>query len=211
MTNSKAEPLLRTVRHKKKRLLHGEAIALSYTPDEGRRFSQSSVFGLLGLLDLHGLLADPATKVVQLRTPDFALLNDFNFSDLGGMNRENTFHAFAIGDFANCKGLVDTNAVPGKNDPLIDLNTFFAAFNDPRMDFDGVSGTEIRHIALQLFALDFVDDVHGSVLEMGDGRPWGLRFASCRQGRLPRRRPSPVHPTGAAEGWNLYSRIIQKQ
>ena len=100
-------------------------------------------------LDLRGG-ADLITQIVQFRAADAALTQNLEASDTRGMNRENTFHALAVGDAAQRDRLGDAATITRNHNALEGLNTLFAAFNDLHANFQRVANREFRNVFLQI-------------------------------------------------------------
>jgi len=120
-------------------------------------------FVLAQFLDGHGLLAFAAAQVVETGTTDFAGLRDFDLGNLGAVDRENTFHTFSIRDLTDGESFVQACTFVGNDDAREDLNTLFVAFDNSGMDFHTVTHIEGSDVLLELFRINFGDDVAHNV------------------------------------------------
>src|SRR5437773_12536803 len=79
-----------------------------------------SAFPRLPLLADRGrFLGLAGAEIIQLRATGAAFLLHFDFSDARGMNREHAFDAFAIGNSANSKSLVQSAPFSSDHDAKI--------------------------------------------------------------------------------------------
>ena len=112
-----------------------------------------------------GLFAGQVAEIVQLGTPDLTAAFDLDLGNIGAVERENAFYAFAVRDPAHGDGFRDSGAFAGNDGPGKNLDTFLAAFLDPVMDADGIADIKIRmRILLYLLLFDFIYRVHKSLL-----------------------------------------------
>ena len=54
-------------------------------------------------------LTNAITQIVKLRTAYTAASDEFNFLNMGRMNRKNPFNSHAVSNAANSKSLIDTS------------------------------------------------------------------------------------------------------
>lgn len=106
---------------------------------------------------------------MKLGAADFAFVGYFDLGNTRGVDWEHALDTFTVGDFPNGKRCVNTAAALGDHEACEDLDTLFAALNNPAMHLDGVAYVEWCNVFLELLLLDFLDDVH-------DGCGWGKAF-----------------------------------
>src|SRR3990167_7157963 len=121
---------------------------------------------LLFLGNSGSLAAQPA-KVIELRTAHTALAQDLDRVDQRTVERKHAFHAFAIGNLADGKVLVDATAGAGDADAFIGLNALARAFDHLHIDLQRVAGREVGEgLAIRksfhLLLIELLDDIHGS-------------------------------------------------
>lgn len=117
--------------------------------------------GLTRALDEQGALANALTEIMQLCAADFAFVGDFNLRDTRRVKREYAFDTFAIGNFADGKSGVDAAATLCDDEASKDLDTLLTSFDNPAMNFDGVSDVERGEVGFELLLFDFPDNIHG--------------------------------------------------
>src|SRR5262249_29574913 len=109
-----------------------------------------------------GRLADAVAEVVELGAADHAGALHFHLGDLRRVQRENTFHAFALHDAANGEALTHAFAAAGDHRAAEDLHAFFRAFEDALVHLDLVADFEGRDIFFLLGG--FLDQPHQAIL-----------------------------------------------
>lgn len=109
-------------------------------------------------------------------TSDFAGFDDFNLGHLWAVNWEHTLDAFTVGDLADREGLVQTSTFMGDDDAGEDLDTLLVAFDNSCVDFDAVTHFEGSDFLLELFGINFGDDVAHNVRgEFFLAKPYPMR------------------------------------
>ena len=117
----------------------------------------------LQLLANLGCLADAVAQVVQLGAADIAVAHGLDLLDRGRVDRENLFHADAVGQAADGDGLFDAAVLLGDDGALEDLNTLTGAFLDLHVDANGVAHQDLGDF-LQLLLVQCFDEIHGYFL-----------------------------------------------
>ena len=133
----------------------GEALAspLKY-PGAELLLGRSYLFLLF--LDQGCALTETLAEVSELGATNSTLALDFDLVHARGMQREDTFHTFAIADAAHSEGLIETTTALADDDARKNLDTFLVAFDDLGMHFHGIADTELGVIFPKLFRLNFV-------------------------------------------------------
>jgi len=108
---------------------------------------------------------------VKFGTADFAFCGDLDFGDTWGVKWENAFDTFAVRYFTDGESSIDAATAFCDYEACEDLDTLFAAFDNPAMDFYGVANAEGGNILFDLLLFDFLDDVHG--------RSWKVVVSWC--------------------------------
>src|SRR5947207_16012517 len=108
-------------------------------------------------------LALAGPEIIQLRATGAAFLFHFDSSDARGMNREDALDAFAVGNSANGKSLVQSAPFSSNHDASKNLDPFLVALHHPGVHANAVADLELRGVGLELFFLNSVDDpVHNT-------------------------------------------------
>ena len=97
---------------------------------------------------------------MELGAANLTAGHNLNLGNLGGVDGEGAFHAFAVGNLTNGESLVDAGATLGNDDALEDLHAFLATFNHAAVHLHGVANVEGRHVVLHLLFSDSVENVH---------------------------------------------------
>lgn len=93
-----------------------------------------------------GAFADAVAHVVHTGAHGDADSIDFDFDDVGRVERVDTFDALACGDFADGEGFLDAGAFTADNDAGEDLDTLFVAFADFARYLNAVADFERREV-----------------------------------------------------------------
>ena len=75
-----------------------------------------------------------------------------------------TFHAFAVAQFADGDGLALGEAALADDDAGKNLDTLLAAFDDAVMDLDGIADIHVNEVGFHLLAVDLLEDIHGGAV-----------------------------------------------
>ena len=118
---------------------------------------------LLDILFDFSSLANSVTQVVKLGSSDFALADHFHLLQVGGMDRESLFYAYAVGYAANGECLLDAAVLHSDDGALKDLNSFTVAFFDLGVHPNGVADAEVDSVRLQLGFGQFFYEIHNSL------------------------------------------------
>src|SRR6202166_4700317 len=94
----------------------------------------------LGLLDDAGRLAAQIAQVIKLGATHLAAAHHLDRVDHRRHHREYAFHAFAVGNLANRKALIEPAAGAADADAFIGLHARTVAFDDLDVDDHGVAG-----------------------------------------------------------------------
>src|SRR3954452_17372681 len=95
--------------------------------------------------DARGFTAE-IQEVVELCAADPAMAFNLDAIDRGGVEREHALHADSAGDLAHGEHLAGAATLAGDDDALEDLDALFLAFLDLHVDFDRVTGGEVRNV-----------------------------------------------------------------
>ena len=90
----------------------------------------------------HGLLAFAIPKVIELGTAHAPGSLDFDLGNARGVERENTFNAFSVGDATNRKCRVEPGPTPANHNTRKNLNPLFVALHDSGVNSDRVADLE---------------------------------------------------------------------
>src|SRR5579872_6294453 len=105
------------------------------------------------LFDARGL-PDFLAQIVEARAAHDAALGDFDLIHTRAMDQERLLHTHAVRRAADGERLSEAPALSDRHDALEHLDALLAAFHDLRVDLDGVAGTEIRYVRLELALLN---------------------------------------------------------
>ena len=75
-------------------------------------------------------LTDAITQIVELAAANTAVADGLDLGNIGGMNRENTLHAYAVGNAADGEGLGNSGAVLCNDGSLENLNSLSVSLFD---------------------------------------------------------------------------------
>lgn len=111
-------------------------------------FGIGGFFGAGGefFFNFAGTFTDAVAHVVHASAHGDADFIDFDFDDVWGVKRVDTFYALAGGDFADGESFLDAGAFAANDDACEDLDAFFVAFANFAMDLDAVANFEGREI-----------------------------------------------------------------
>lgn len=117
-------------------------------------------------------LTGTLAQVIELGAAGTAGAFDFDFDDVGGMEGEDAFDAFAEGEAADGEGFVWAAAVACDDRAGVDLDAFLIALTDFDVDADAVADFEGGDGFLQLALFDFLQEgfFHDEA-STGDERP----------------------------------------
>jgi len=99
-------------------------------------------------------LADAIAQVVELGATDPGAALHVHLRDEWRMQRINALDAFIIHDAADGKRLVDSAALAHDDGAGKHLDALLVAFNDARVNIDGIADVELRNILLEMRCLD---------------------------------------------------------
>src|SRR5665213_1755820 len=134
------------------------------------------------LLDDAGRLAAQIAQVIQLGATHLAAAHHLDRVDHRRHHREDALDAFAVGNLANGKTLVEAAAAAADADAFIGLHAGAIAFDHLDVDDQGVAGSEIRDRAgggqlVELLFFELLNKVH--LINLHRRRaPAGLRGAA---------------------------------
>ena len=126
----------------------------------------SAVFELLfdEFLNL-GALTNSVAEVVQLRTANLTVTDNFNLSYVGRVKREGLFYAYTICYAANGKGCANAAVVLCDYGAFKKLDSFASAFLDLVVNADGITYVELVGAFAELLICKNFELVHFSVLQ----------------------------------------------
>ena len=99
-------------------------------------------------------LACSLAEVIQLGSSGLAASSRLDIDDIGRVQREYPFDAFAGDDSADSELSIYAPAFAGDDRTRKDADTFLVAFFDSAMDVNYVADFKMRNILLQAFAFD---------------------------------------------------------
>ena len=108
------------------------------------------------LYELCGLAGSRA-EVIQLGSSGLAASSRLDIDDVGRVQREYPFDAFARDDSADCERGIDAPAFAGDDRTRKYTDTFFVAFLDSAMNVNYIADFKMRNILLQAFAFDQIE------------------------------------------------------
>ena len=108
------------------------------------------------LYELRGLACSRA-KVIQLGSSGLAASGRLDIDDVGRVQREYPFDAFARDDSADGERRIDAPAFSGDDRTRENTDTFFVAFLDSAMNVNYVADFKMRNILLQAFAFNQIE------------------------------------------------------
>src|ERR1700738_4275128 len=119
----------------------------------------------LGLLDDAGRLAAQIAQVIEFRAAHLAAAHHLDRIDHRRHHREDAFHAFAVGNLAHRKALVEACAGAADADAFIGLHARAVAFDHLDVDDHGIAGSEIRNLLaggqfVELLFFALLNEVH---------------------------------------------------
>src|SRR5882724_4977195 len=117
------------------------------------------------LLDDAGRLAAQTAQVIQLGAAHLAAAHHGDRVDHRRHHGEHAFHAFAVGDLAHRKALIESAAGAADADALIGLHARAVAFDHLDVDDHGVARSEFRNgLAgrqfIELLFFELLNEVH---------------------------------------------------
>jgi hypothetical protein len=101
-------------------------------PGAGGAFAKASGF------------AGAVAEVEEFGATDTGVALDFDGSDFGGIGGECAFDAFTLNDAANREHFAGPGASAGNHDTAELLDALFGAFENSRVDVDGVADGELE-------------------------------------------------------------------
>ena len=107
-----------------------------------------------------GCFADSVAEVVELRSSDMAVTENFHADYVGGVDGEYPLHAAAVGNAADGEGLGDAAMLHGNDGALKHLVSFLVALADANRDADVVADLNGRLFRLQAGLADDLQCVH---------------------------------------------------
>src|SRR6516164_9921103 len=164
--------------------------------------------GALGLLDDAGRLAAQVAQVIELGAAHLAAAYHLDRVDHGRHHGEHTFHAFAIGDFADREALIEPGAGTPDADAFIGLHARAVAFHHLDVDDHGVARSEVRNILagghfFELLFFELLNEVHrkspSAARSRGEMRAGSANVGlSCADLALVYGKGGPLSPFGGA-------------
>src|SRR5580658_1685630 len=129
--------------------------------------SPKSTKGVSGLLDRFLFfdargLTDFLAEVVEAAAADDAALAHFNLLDARAVHEERLLDANPVRHTAHRHHRVRTAALADRDDAFEHLHAFLTAFGYLGIDLDRIARPKVGDRILELFAIQYVDDVHGT-------------------------------------------------
>src|SRR5882724_177938 len=116
-----------------------------------------------------GGFASQLAQIIQLRAPHLRGAQDVDFVDDLGLDGEDSLDALSKADLAD--GEAGLRAARPRNDNAFErLDAFLVAFLDLDLNFDGVSGAEVRDVGAAALRQQSFDDLvchDASFLKLG--------------------------------------------
>ena len=112
-----------------------------------------------------GALTNSVAEVVQLRTANLTVTDNFNLSYVGRIKREGLFYAYAICYAANRKGGTNTSVVSCDYGAFKKLDSFASAFLDLVVNADGITYVELMGAFDELLISKNFELVHDVFLQ----------------------------------------------
>src|SRR5262249_44790765 len=127
------------------------------------RFSNKVAFLFLNSRCLTG----ETTEIIKFCTAYVTAACHYNAFHARGIERENTFNAFAVAEFAHGESRIEACVFTGNAYAFECLNTLIFAFNDLYVDDNGIASLEIRYgLTLRkfrgVFLFKFLQAVHSN-------------------------------------------------
>src|ERR1700738_3257844 len=145
---------------------------------------------VLLLLADAGRFAAQITQVIELGAAHLAATHHRDRVDHRRHHREYAFHAFAVGNLAHRKTLIEPAAGTADADAFIGLHAGAVAFDHLDVDDHGVAGREVGNLPggrqlVALFLCELLDEVHWKSPSAARPAFWGLVFlpSTCGIGR----------------------------
>ena len=110
-----------------------------------------------------GALTNSVAEVVQLRTANLTVTDNFNLSYVGRVEREGLFYAYAVCYAANGEGGTNAAVVSCDYGAFKKLNSFASAFLDLVVNADGVTYVELMGAFAELLICKNFELVHDVV------------------------------------------------
>ena len=133
---------------------------------ERRRGIFCAVFGFELLFDEFlnlGALTNSVAEVVQLRTANLTVTEDFNLCYVGRVEREGLFYAYTVCYAANSKGRANAAVVSCDYSAFKKLDSFTGAFLDLVVNADGVTDVKLMGAFAELLICKNFELVHDVV------------------------------------------------
>jgi hypothetical protein len=123
-------------------------------------------------LDKAGRLAHAIAEIIQLGASDAGVPFDGDFRNFGRMEGKRSFNPFASDDPANREHLAGSASAAGDHHAGKNLNSLFVAFQNPRVNVDGVADVEFQGILAKAGLFDLLQQpVHDAFHPQGDRSP----------------------------------------
>src|SRR5258706_7878307 len=144
--------------------------------------------GAILLLDDAGRLAAQVAQVIQFRAAHLAAAHHLDRIDHRRHHRKDAFHAFAVGNLAHGKTLVEPGAGAADANTFIGLHARAIAFDHLDVDDHGVARSEFRNFLaggqlVELLFFELLNEVHRKI-SIG-GAPQPVRRGAARSSIYP--------------------------
>src|SRR5690242_17029284 len=126
---------------------------------QASRMATASFSGGL-LLGQTRRLALLAPQIEQLRAAHLRMLEHLDVGDRRAVDRERALHAHAFADLAHRERLLESRAAHVDDVAAELLLPLFVAFDDTHRHLDGVAGTKVGPVGLELGSLELLDQAH---------------------------------------------------
>ena len=126
-------------------------------------------------LDL-SVFTNPVTQIVKLRTANLTVSYYFNSLNVGGVNGEGLFGAYAVGNTSYGEGLGNTAVLSGDDRSFKNLGSDSLTLDDSLMNLNGVTYVKFGDLGFKLLICKCLNDIQSVY----------LRFSSSVRAELQR-------------------------
>ena len=120
-----------------------------------------------------GSFADSVTEIVELRSSDMTMTENFNAHHVGRMDGEYPLHAAAVGNTAHGEGFGDPAVLHSNDGAFKHLVSFFVAFTDFNRNANVVADLDSRLFGFHAGLADDLQCVHNDPPKFSDIRTTG--------------------------------------
>ena len=114
---------------------------------------------LYAFLDLCGFTGKSA-QIVKLRATDFTLSYDLYLFNIGRMNRESLFNAYAVGNTSYGEGFGNATVFLSDNGAFENLNSFSCTLFNSVVNRNGVTDIDYGYLLFELLVCESFNKIH---------------------------------------------------